>query len=55
MEYIIQNWEQILTGVASIVGGFSVLATMTPNKSDNQVVDTINESDQSLGCKRRKK
>jgi hypothetical protein len=41
MEYIIQNWEQILTGVASIVGGFSVLATMTPNKSDNQVVDTI--------------
>lgn len=41
INYIMANWEQILMGVTSIVGGFSVLATMTPNKSDNQVIDTI--------------
>jgi len=36
-----ENWEQILMGVTSVVGGFSVIATMTPNKSDNQVVDMM--------------
>ena len=28
-------------GVSSIVGGFSVLATMTPNSADNRVVDAV--------------
>ena len=41
MEFIQNNWEQILTGVTSVVGGFSILATLTPNQSDNRVVDVI--------------
>jgi len=41
MNWIMENWEQILMGVTSVVGGFSVIATMTPNKSDNQVVDMM--------------
>lgn len=41
VNYIMENWEQILMGVTSIVGGFSVLATMTPNSADNKVVDMV--------------
>jgi|TARA_R110000744_G_C19244497_1_gene549600 hypothetical protein len=50
MEYIQNNWEQILTGVTSIVGGFSILATLTPNKSDNQIVDSIMQMINLLGA-----
>ena len=38
---VMENWEQVLMGVSSIVGGFSVLATMTPNSADNKVVDMV--------------
>ena len=41
IDWLMENWEQVLMGVSSIVGGFSVLATMTPNSADNRVVDAV--------------
>jgi|TARA_R100001082_G_C4353778_1_gene155824 hypothetical protein len=41
INWVMENWEQVLMGVSSIVGGFSVLATMTPNSADNKVVDMV--------------
>jgi len=41
IDWVMENWEQVLMGVSSIVGGFSILATMTPNSADNRVVDAV--------------
>ena len=41
INWVMENWEQVLMVVSSIVGGFSVLATMTPNSADNKVVDMV--------------
>jgi len=41
VQQVMDNWDSILMAVGSIVGGFSVLATMTPNSADNKVVDMI--------------
>ena len=35
------NYLVILSSVASIVGGFAVLASLTPNKSDDRIVQII--------------
>ena len=46
MESLMENWQAILSAAASIVGGFAVLATFTPNRSDDKylqyVLDFIN-------------
>tara|TARA_R100000406_G_scaffold21765_1_gene13592 strand:+ start:3059 stop:3235 length:177 start_codon:yes stop_codon:yes gene_type:complete len=41
MEYLMENWTMILSAITSIVGGFSVLASMTPNNADNVIVDRL--------------
>ena len=38
-EWVSTNWEEMLMAMTSIVGGFSVIATMTPNKTDNIIVN----------------
>jgi|TARA_R100000656_G_C3884389_1_gene115177 hypothetical protein len=35
------NYLVILSSVSSIVGGFAVLASLTPNKSDDRIVQII--------------
>ena len=50
MEYLIENWTVILSAVTSIVGGFSVLATMTPNNADNVVMDRIMKAINFMGA-----
>tara|TARA_Y100001963_G_scaffold145886_1_gene220128 strand:- start:197 stop:373 length:177 start_codon:yes stop_codon:yes gene_type:complete len=50
MEFIQNNWEQILAGVTSVVGGFSILATLTPNESDNRLIDAIMKAINLLGA-----
>ena len=41
MEYLIENWTVIVSAMTSIVGGFSIIATMTPNKADNMIVEKM--------------
>ena len=38
---ISSNYVGILSAAASIVGGFAVIASLTPNKSDDRIVQMI--------------
>tara|TARA_Y100001963_G_C6681504_1_gene400071 strand:- start:674 stop:856 length:183 start_codon:yes stop_codon:yes gene_type:complete len=49
MEYITENWSDILSAVTSIVGGFAILATLTPNDSDNKFFDALMKAINTLG------
>lgn len=35
------DWVSIFNALLAIVGGFSVLATLTPNKSDDRVIQSV--------------
>tara|TARA_R100000742_G_C4279092_1_gene102899 strand:- start:3991 stop:4167 length:177 start_codon:yes stop_codon:yes gene_type:complete len=41
MDFIMENWTMIISAMTSIVGGFSIIATMTPNKADNMIVEKM--------------
>jgi len=41
IEYITENKEEILQIVASVIAVASLIATMTPNESDNKWVNRI--------------
>ena len=41
VSYVMENYMQMLTAVGGIVGGFAVIASMTPNKSDDRIVQII--------------
>jgi len=47
---ITSNYVAILSAVASIVGGFAVIASMTPNKSDDRIVQIILDIVNFLGA-----
>lgn len=36
-----ENWQTILSAAASIIGGFAVLATFTPNRSDDMYIQYV--------------
>ena len=50
MEYVMENWTMILSAITSIVGGFSIIATMTPNEADNKAVDAVMRAVNFLGA-----
>lgn len=58
MESLMENWQAILSAAASIVGGFAVLATFTPNRSDDKylqyVLDFINVLGGNFGKSKNK-
>lgn len=39
--FIAANWDVIFQIALSIVGCFSLIATLTPNESDNKVADAL--------------
>lgn len=41
MEYIIQNWDTILTAVLALVGAASVIAKLTPTPKDDAVLAKV--------------
>jgi hypothetical protein len=49
MEYFLEHWTEILSGVTSVVGGFAILASLTPNQTDNKVIDAIMQIINTLG------
>ena len=50
ISYVMENYMQMLTAVGGIVGGFDVIASMTPNKSDYRIVQTILDMVNFLGA-----
>jgi hypothetical protein len=41
MDWILENINSIIEIALNLVGAFAVVATMTPNDSDNKFVDSI--------------
>ena len=50
ISYVMENYMQIISAVGGIVGGFAVIASMTPNKSDDRVVQMILDMVNFLGA-----
>ena len=50
ISYVMENYMQMLTAVGGIVGGFAVIASMTPNKSDDRIVQMILDVVNFLGA-----
>jgi|TARA_R110002074_G_scaffold69568_2_gene162154 hypothetical protein len=49
MEFFTNNWTEILSAVTSIVGGFAIIATLTPNQADNKIIDAVMQLINTLG------
>lgn len=45
-----ENWGTVLGAVTSVVGGFALIATLTPNKSDDTVIQQILNAVNFLGA-----
>ena len=39
--YVTSHWMEVLAVVTSFVGSFALLATLTPNKSDDKVMQMV--------------
>jgi hypothetical protein len=50
MEYIVENWDNIAAIALQVVGIAALIATMTPNKTDNKIVDAISKIINLLGA-----
>jgi len=50
VSYVMENYMQMLAAVGGIVGGFAVIASMTPNKSDDRIVQMILDMVNFLGA-----
>ena len=50
VSFVMDNYVSILSAVASIVGGFPVIASLTPNKSDDRIVQMILDVVNFLGA-----
>ena len=50
VSFVMDNYVSILSAVASIVGGFAVIASSTPNKSDDRIVQMILDVVNFLGA-----
>jgi hypothetical protein len=49
MDWIIANWGQITQIIVSVVGVAAIVATLTPNSSDNKAIDFLLNIVNALG------
>jgi len=50
MEWITDNWQDVLGIATSIVGAFAIIATMTPNPQDDKIVSMLYKLINFLGA-----
>lgn len=41
INFVMGNWEVLFQAVTSIVGAAAIIATVTPNTADNEIVDKV--------------
>ena len=49
VNYVTENWSQILEAILGTVGVFSVIAAMTPNQADDQIMSFVLKAVNFLG------
>ena len=47
--WITANWANLGLGIFSVLGGFSIIAKLTPTKADDAIVDTLLNIVHTLG------
>jgi hypothetical protein len=50
MEWLTGNFSNVIEVVLNLVGAFAVIATMTPNESDNKIVAFVLNVINTLGA-----
>tara|TARA_Y100000310_G_scaffold190140_1_gene190101 strand:- start:633 stop:818 length:186 start_codon:yes stop_codon:yes gene_type:complete len=50
MDWIFDNWQNMLSIATSLVGAFAILATMTPNPEDDKIVSQLYKLINFLGA-----
>jgi hypothetical protein len=41
MEWLSDNWQNIMSIATSVVGAFAIISTMTPNPKDDKIVSQL--------------
>ena len=50
MEWITDNWENVIGIATSVVGAFAIISTMTPNPQDDKIVSQLYKLINFLGA-----
>jgi hypothetical protein len=50
MEWLSDNWQNIMSIATSVVGAFAIISTMTPNPSDDKAVNQLYKLINFLGA-----
>ena len=50
MEWIANNWENVIGIATSVVGAFAIISTMTPNPNDDKIVSQLYKLINFLGA-----
>jgi hypothetical protein len=50
MEWLSDNWQNIMSVATSVVGAFAIISTMTPNPSDDKAVNQLYKLINFLGA-----
>ena len=50
MEWISENWENVIGIATSMVGCFAIISTMTPNPKDDKIVSQLYKLINFLGA-----
>ena len=50
MEWLSNNWQNIMSIATSVVGAFAIISTMTPNPSDDKAVNQLYKLINFLGA-----
>lgn len=41
MDFIVQNWDQIVVGILAVIGAASAIAKLTPTTKDDKIIAKV--------------
>lgn len=54
MDFIIQNWEQIVVGILAVIGAASAIAKLTPTQKDDNIINKIKKVVEAIALNPKK-
>ena len=53
MEWLMANWQQVITAILAVLGAASVVAKLTPTEADDKVINAILKAIHGLGLTKK--
>jgi len=53
MEYIVNNWQEIIGVFTALVTAASIIVKLTPTESDNKILDAVLKATQILALNKK--